>query len=333
MPWDPHAEYLAGLVGCYTDKEASDRFDALIELQGQSPDGGATCARYGLSGTGAGGLWAPFHVIEIVFPGSLPAAAQKVGSCVAHSTRNAILGTLACEIYAGKPDEVTGLIEGAPELADAARRDGVLSTEGIYWWRGHGRKDGWICEEAAEVACTKSGAWLRKNYPELGIDLTTYNVDNEIKWGQPTPPENVAKIGREHLVRTATRAKTFEQLRDLIANGYCASTCGMESWSNQRDDNGVSSRTLQGWAHAMACLGVDDRDEIKKRYGEPLVLVANSWARWNSGGRRVLGTSLDIPDGSFWSRWSDFKNRSIICFSSVNGWPAQRLPNWTGGSL
>lgn len=333
MPWDPHAEYLAGLVGCYADKEAEKRFDALIESQGLSPDGGETCTRYGLAGTGAGKLWAPFHVIEVVFPGALPASAQRVGSCVAHSTRNAILGTIACEIYAGKPDEITGIVEGAPYVSDDARRDGVLSTEGIYWWRGHSRKDGWSCEHAAEVACSSSGAWLRKNYPEIDIDLTVYDATNEVKWGDPLPPENVAKIGKSHLVRTATRATTFEQLRDLIANGYCASTCGMESWSNERDENGVSQRTRQGWAHAMACLGVDDRDEVKKIYGEPLVHVANSWARWNSGGRRVLGTAIDIPEGSFWAKWSDFADRSIICFSSVNGWPAQKLPDWTGDIL
>jgi hypothetical protein len=332
MPWEPQAEYLAGLRGVYPDPAASERLTQHILLQGQAPDGGTTCRRYGLSGTGAGKLWPVFDIIEKVFPGSLPASAQTRGDCVSHSTRNACLGTLACEIAAGKPDEVTGLLEGAPEISDDARKDGVLSTEAIYWFRAHGG-DGWSCDHAAEVVLKESGLWLRKRYESLGIDLTKYNGKTAGKWGSSRPPSEVRAIGAEHLARTATRARTFEEVRDLIANGYCISSCGSEAFSNTRDANGVSGRTSQQWFHAMAYLSVDDRDEIKRAYGEPLVLVMNSWGRWNTGGRTVLGTSLEIPHGSFWAKWSDLKARYCIAFSGVVGWPAQTLPNWTGTAL
>ena len=332
MPWEAQSEYLAGLVGVYADPAASERLTLLLLQQGQAPDGGTTCARYGLVGSGAGKLSAPFAAIESVFPGSLPASAQTRGDCVSHSTRNAILGTLACEIAAGQPDDVTGLHEGAPEVSDVARKDGVLSTEAIYWWRGHGG-DGWSCDHATEMVLTNAGVWLRKNYGDLGLDLTKYSGPLAGKWGAKNPPDNIRDIGREHLVRTATRARTFEEVRDLIANGYCISSCGSEAWQNTRDDNGFSRRSGGTWYHAMAYLGVDDRDETKQKYGEPLVLVQNSWARWNTGGRKVLGTSLEIPHGAFWARWSDCKGRYAIAYSSINGWPAKKLPDWTGGVL
>ena len=332
MPWNPQAEYLSGLVGVYADPAASERLTQHLLLQGQAPDGGTTCRRYGLVGSGAGKLSAPWAVIEKVFPGSLPASAQTRGDCVSHSTRNACLGTLACEIAAGQPDEVTGLREGAPEISTEARKDGVLSTEAIYWFRGHGG-DGWSCDHAAEVVLKESGLWLRKSYESLGIDLTKYSGKIAGKWGSTAPGAAVRKIGSEHLIRTATRARTFEEVRDLLANGYCISSCGSESWSETRDANGVSRRTPQGWAHALAYLGVDDRDEIRKVYGEPLVLVQNSWGRWNSGGRDVLGTQLEIPHGAFWSKWSDCRHRYAIAFSGVAGWPAKQLPDWTGGIL
>ena len=271
-------------------------------------------------------------MIEQVFPGSLPASAQTRGDCVSHSTRTACLGTLACEIAAGQPDEVTGLREGAPDISDEARRDGVLSTEAIYWFRGHG-SDGWSCDHAAEVVLKESGLWLRKKYEALGIDLTTYSGKVAGKWGSSAPGTEVREIGGQHLVRTATRVRTFEEVRDLLANGYCISSCGSESWSETRDTNGVSRRTPQGWAHALAYLGVDDRDETRKAYGEPLILIQNSWNKWNSGGRTVLGTPLEIPHGAFWSKWSDCKARYAIAFSGVAGWPAKRLPDWTGGLL
>ena len=332
MPWNPQEEYLRGLVGTYADPAASERLTQYLLQQGQAPDGGTTCRRYGLVGSGAGKLSTPWAVIEQVFPGSLPASAQTRGDCVSHSTRNACLGTLACEIAAGQADEVTGLREGAPDISDEARRDGVLSCEAIYWFRSHGG-DGWSCDHAAEVVLKESGLWLRKRYESLGIDLTRYDGKLAGKWGASAPGAEVRKIGAAHLVRTATRARTFEEVRDLLANGYCISSCGSESWSEVRDSNGVSRRTPQGWAHALAYLGVDDRDEIKRVYGEPLVLIQNSWSKWNSGSRSVLGTQLEIPHGAFWSKWSDCKGRYAIAFSGVNGWPAKQLPDWTGGVL
>jgi hypothetical protein len=333
MPWEPQAEYLRGLVGVYADPEATDRLNAMLFAQGQSPDGSEICQRYGLFGSGAGKLSAPFAVIERVFPGSLPASAQQVGDCVAHSTRNACLGTLACEIHAGLPDEVTNEIEGVPDVSEAARKDGVLSTEAIYWWRNHGGADGWNCDHAAEMVLKNSGLWLRRNYPDIGIDLTRYTRANQVRWGRPLPPDNIRRIGQEHLVRTATHAKTFEEVRDLLHNGYCISSCGMEAFSNRRDDNGVSKRSSSTWAHAMAYLGVDDRETTKARYGEPLVMVQNSWGRWNTGGRKVLNSVLEIPEGGFWARWSDLQRRYCVAFSGVMGWPAQTLPDWGLGDV
>jgi hypothetical protein len=331
MPWDAQSEYLAGLTGCFFDEAVSARFDAMILEQGLSPDGGVICDRYGLAGAGEGKLTALWNIIETVFPGSLPASGQQRGDCVSHGTRNAILGTVAAEIAAGRPDEQTGEIEHAPEQPEEGRKDGVFATETYYWYREHGG-DGWQCEAAAEVALKKTGAWVRRNYPELGIDLTRYSGKLAGKYGASPPPDSITSLGRKHLVRTATRALSFEQVRDLLANGYGISSCGSEGFSNQRNEDGVSSRSGT-WHHAMAYLGCDDRDVIKAKYGEPLVLVMNSWAKWNSGSRKVLGVDLQIPEGSFWAKWSNLRARSAIAFSGFNGWPAQRLPNWTGGVL
>lgn len=328
MPWNPQQEYERGLRAVYVDADARERLAKMVVSQGHSFSAADNIVNYGLYGSGEGKLSMPFSVIEKIFPGSLPASAQGVGSCVAHSTRNAALGTLACEIAAGKPDEASGKIEGAPEISEAGRLDGVLSTEGLYWYRGHSGADGWSCDSAAEVAC-KYGIWLRKNYDSIGIDLTKYSARTEVKWGRPFPPDNVQQIGQEHIIRTATRVRSFEEVRDLLANGYCISSCGGESFSATRDENGVSSRTRGGWAHAMAYLAADDRPETHRKYGGPLVYVQNSWGpRWGSGPRRVMGTSVDIPLGGFWARWKDIQNRYMVAFSGINGWPPQSFERW-----
>jgi hypothetical protein len=202
----------------------------------------------------------------------------------------------------------------------------VLSTEAIYNWRRHGG-DGWSCAAAAQVVLNESGLWLRKKYDEIDVDFTAYSSRNAGIYGRSTPPKAWLEIGRNNLVQTITEVEGFEDLRDLLANGYCVSSCGGEGFASVRDENGVSQRR-GSWSHALAYLGVDDRDSTKKLYGQPLVLVQNSWGDWNDGPTLVRGTNMHIPVGSFWARWSDIKNRYMVAISGVNGWPPKTLKDF-----
>lgn len=330
MPFDPLAEYLGGLVGCTSTPEANAEFDAFVTAQGYSPDGGVIADQYGLSGSGVGKLTALWVYMERLAPGLLPGSAQVTGDCVAHAMTLAATCTQLCEIAAGRPDEVTGLVEQLPDQPDEGRRDRVNSCEAVWWHRGRGGS-GWQCEIAAKVICEKSGLWPRKNYEQFGFDLTTYNRGGSNSlYGARTPPDEVTREGQQHLMRTATRCTTYEQVRDFLANGMGIGTCGGEGWSSRRQEHGYAPRQ-GGWAHALTYIGCDERPEVIRVFGEPLICISNSWARWNSGPRRVLGTDLDIPEGCWWAKWSDCKNRSAIAFSGFNGWAAKQLPDWTTG--
>jgi hypothetical protein len=324
--YDVAAAYEKGFVGAYSNPEAAEALRDQIKAAGGIPDGAMACTEYKLAETGKGKLSVPFMEILKLYPDALPGGAQGRGDCVSWSSRNAALGTMCCDITSGVPDPNSGKLEGAPVVSDAARLAGVLSTEAIYNWRRHGG-DGWSCAEAAQVLLNDSGLWLRKKYDEIDVDFTTYSAKNAGIYGSRTPPDSWREIGKPHLVQTITEVEAFEALRDLLHNGYCVSSCGSEGFANTRDTNGVSKR--QGsWAHALAYLGADDRDEIKKLYGEPLVLVQNSWGNWNDGSRRILNTTIDIPVGSFWAKWSDIKNRYMVAISGVNGWPPKTLKSY-----
>jgi hypothetical protein len=324
--FDVAKAYEQGFVGAYSNPEAAEALRDQIAAAGGIPDGAAACSTYKLAETGRGKLSLPFLEILTLYPRCLPGGAQGRGDCVSWSTRNACLGTMCCEITSGLPDPKSNRLEGAPDVSEVARLNGVLSTEAIYNWRRHGG-DGWSCSEAASVVLNDSGLWLRKKYDEISVDFTQYSARNAAIYGSRTPPESWRAIGKDHLVQTVTEVDTYEALRDLLANGYCVSSCGGEGFSAKRDENGVSNR--QGsWAHAMAYLGVDDRPEIIQLYGEPLILVQNSWGDWNDGGRRIFGTQIDIPIGSFWAKWSALKNRYMIAISGVNGWPPKQLKNF-----
>lgn len=324
--YDVVSAYEKGFVGAYSDPAEEAKLWEEVAAAGGLPNGAMACQAYGLEESGKGKLSLPVLEILELYPDCLPGGAQGRGDCVSWSTRNACLGTMCCEITSGKPDEVSGRLEGAPEVTTAARLNGVLSTEAFYNWRRHGG-DGWSCGAAARVALKESGLWLRKKYDEINLDLTQYSARNAGIYGSKTPPATWLAIGKDHLVRTATDVEDYEQLRDLLANGYCISSCGSEGFSNERNEHGVSSRR-GSWAHAMAYLAVDDREVIKAIYKEPLILVQNSWGAWNDGPRRIYGTNIDIPVGAFWARWSDIKNRSMIAFSGVNGWPPKKLKSF-----
>jgi hypothetical protein len=318
--------YEAGYAGVWKDDAAQTDFIQEIESAGGYSQASAALSQYGLQDSAAGKLVTPFQVVEQMWPGCWPASAQTRGDCVSHSSRNACLVTMSCEIAAGQPDPDTGIIEGPPEVSESGRRDGVLSSESNYWWRGHGG-DGWHCGHAVQVLMRSSGCcWPRKAYPDIDVDLSSYSGSTAGKWGRSSPPESVKSIGTKHLIRTATECRSFEEVRDLLGNGYGITTCGGEGFSSSRDENGVSSRR-GSWAHAMAYIGADDRDEVKQKYGGPLVLVLNSWGRWNSGPRRILGTDIDIPEGSFWARWKDVSRRETIAVSNLNGWPGRKINN------
>jgi hypothetical protein len=324
----PQDAYDAGLVGAYRDPRADEVLVDTIVRGGGNPIGSEVAHEWAFAGVGKGKLSATWmHVVE-TWPGCWPGPAQDIGDCVSQGSRSAALTSWTCELIDGRPDEVTGLVEGKPEVSLEGIANGVLSTEALFWWRGH-NGDGWNCAAAANALMNDAGIWLRKAYPEIKIDLTKYSGDMAQRWGARNPPDEVRQIGRQHLVRTATVVKTREEVRDFLAAGFGVFFCSGLKWSNQRDENGVSKVVFGSWAHCQCVIGYDDRPEIIKLYGEPLALILNSWGKnWIQGSRKVFGTNLLIPDGAYWTPVSALDSCSCIAVSSVAGWPRRKLKSY-----
>jgi len=324
-PAELEQSYGSGLVGAYEDPSATAELkNAFVRQTGFGSISEAAEAN-DWAGSGEGKLSIPFRIVESMYPGCFPGDAQTVGSCVSHSTKNALLISLCCDVASGLPDPITGKLERVPEVPPEGIKSGVLSAAPIYWARGF-NSHGWSCSTAANVAVKSVGCVPMQNYEALGVDLTNINKQIECLYGSKKPPAEWQTEFAKYRAHSAVTADTANEIRDLLANGYGLSTCGGEGYSSTRDENGVSRR--QGsWAHAMACIGCDDRAETVAKYGEPLFLILNSWGSWNSGGRRIMGTEFDIPVGSFWAKWGDVKRREFIAFSGVNGWPAKAIDN------
>lgn len=317
--------YESGMRGAIYDPAAIEQLRSEAEI----PFAEGVAHQFGFADQYAGQLVIPFIWVNQLYPGCWPGPAQERGDCVSHGQKNANLGTLCAEVIANIADEITHKIERAPEVTPLGIKNGVLSTEAIYWFRRHGG-DGWSCASSARVSTREAGAVLRINDPEIGIDLQDYSSGLAGKFGRTPPSGDLAKALARNLFRTTTEANSAEEVRDMLGKGFFFNTCGSEGFSNQRDENGVSKR--QGsWSHSMAFIGFDDRAIIKAIYGEPLVLVLNSWAIFNSGPRRIYKTLIDIPHGSFWARWSHVKNRYMVAMSGLNGWARMNLPDASPG--
>lgn len=288
-----------------------------------------------------GRLVAPFVEVEKRYPGIWPGAAQQRGDCESHSLKNGIAVAVVGDVVGGAVDPVSGKYERCPEIPQAGIEQGAFSSEVLYWFSGCGNRknyrgeyveDGWSAAEGCRVMIKKAGAVVRAKLGETGIDLTHYSADLAGKYGDGGMPPGVADAIDNNLIQTCAEAHSFDEIRDALGNYFGVVSDGSESFSVTRDANGVSKRTAEGWGHAMAIIATDDRPETIALYGEPLVLILNSWGRWNKGPRVIRGTNTQIPEGAFWARWSDVRNRRYFVLSGVNGWQRPRLkdyaPDW-----
>lgn len=321
-------EYRNGLCGYIPDPAADAALESHLRQSNQYAFAADAIDDYHLRDAGKDQVSLPFLAALELYPGSLPGGRQKRGSCVAWSTRNALMVSYCAYLKYGANTELFA----HPGVSELASSNGAFSTETIYWFRRHGG-DGWQCSAAAQVATGECGLMPRKNYPEIGIDLTEYSPNTEGRWGSSLPPQQVRDLCKQHISGNATVCKTWDDVRSMVASGYALSTCGMEAFEMKRDECGVAKRDYRdSWAHAMAVVAVDDRPEMRRRYSSDgktgLVLVQNSWGSINTGPDAIAGTQKSIPPGAFWARWEDFKSRYCVALGPCKGWPAMQLPNW-----
>ena len=319
------SQYEQGFQGAIKDPEADEMFDAMSEYKTFSDAADA----FGLADSGKGKLSLPFLSTMKYYPLAFPGPAQTTGDCVSRATATGTTVTIFVEVDLGIPDEETGKVEGPPELFHKDGNQGVIATEPIYGDRGHGGQGASCSKLAATVV--RDGVLVRINYSDLGLDLSNYKASIGASWGGRGVPANVIAEGRKHLIRHSTRIKTLEEARDALANGYGLSCCSGLGFSSTRNEDGVSPRK-GSWSHGMGWSAVDDRDWAHKKYGGPLFLIQNSWAKWNSGPRTVYGTNFQIPEGAFWVTYKDalsiLNSDGSFAFSSANGWPRRELPDY-----
>ena len=261
-----------------------------------------------LKDTGKGKCVLLYDFIKRASGGKFPARKQTVGDCVAQGAAYAVDAVKSVDIIINKEFEEW--------VAETATED-IYAGSRVQIGGGRLRGDGSIGAWAARYV-NEYGALPRGKYGN--VDLTTYSGSKARSWGRTGAgvPKSLIPKAKQHPILTVSKVTTYEEVRDLISNGYAVTIASNQGFSSRRDSEGFAA-PKGNWAHQMCILGVDDK------YKRPGVLVQNSWGRWNAGPKRH-----NQPDGSFWVDADEIENRILKkgdswAFSGYEGFKPRKL--------
>lgn len=242
-----------------------------------------------IKGDGKGKIMLLYNIIRKV-AGYFPNRKQEDSDCVSQGTAYAVDSSKAVDIFIKKDFEEW--------VSETATEDIYSGSRNIIGKGRLGNGGGSLGVWAARYV-NEYGALTRKKYGN--VDLSKYNVDRVRQWARPgfILPKEILEEAKKHPILTVSQVNTWEEVRDLVFNGYAVTIASNQGFSSVRDKDGFA-KPEGNWAHQMCILGIDDEF---KRSG---ALVQNSWGSWNSGPKRH-----DQPEGSFWVDAEELENRIL----------------------
>lgn len=236
---------------------------------------------------------------------------QTIGDCVSHGSACCI-DILKCIQSILKNTNEEFINYTATEVIYALSR---VEIAGGQLGGGDGSNGIWACQANNRYGCIARGKYGN-------IDLTIYSGQRAREWGSPRRgcPDELEPVAKQHILKTFSLVRTWEEARDAIYNGYPISVASGQGFNSTRDKDGFL-RPSASWAHQMAAIAMKDDER-------PGVLIQNSWgANWVNGPK---GKYEDIPDGSFWVDAEVFEKRMLsagdsFAHSNFDGFPPQEL--------
>lgn len=166
------------------------------------------------------------------------------------------------------------------------------------------------------------GILFRREYPELGFDLSTYSASRAKDWGAygaggKDDDGKADVVAKKHPIREVALVTNFEEAARAIEAGYPIPVCSGQGFASTRDKDGFA-RASGSWAHCMCFIGV--------RYDRPGLLCLNSWGTsWVAGPK----WPEDMPEGSFWVDKATvdrmLSGRDSFAVSGYKGFPYRDL--------
>ena len=334
-PEECQAAYEAGMPFVSPDPEGEEELADVVRQAGGDYSGENVAHQYGFAG--ASNSKDIVLLYDQVYKASgkndwiAGNPAQKVGDCVGHGARNALLLSLGCQVASGNGGWPTDI----PDASYA--KMSAFTTVPLYLTRSNAPGHGWSCPTSIANATKYVGMVVAKDYsnvPGVNQNYSEYTSSQTTHFGRGFPPDSYLAPLAGHKVVTSAKASGLEQVMDFLAAGFGITTCGGESWAtggNARNSDGYAERTRKGWSHSLAYYGYIRTPEWMAKYGEPGIIIGNSWGSSSCGGNRKIMGRDDLPllPKNCWiSKWSECKNRHATAVSAVAGWPPAKLPDW-----
>lgn len=246
-----------------------------------------------IKGTGIGKTIVLTDIVEKV-AGSFKSRLQTVGDCTSMATALAVDIAKAIDIWVNKDFE-EWIAETSTEEMYAGSR--ILIGKGQLGY-GDGSVGAWLARFVNEY-----GALPRGIYD--GIDTRVYSGNKARLWGRPDTglPKLLLPHLKKHPIQITSLVTSYEQARDLIANGYAIAICSNLGFSNQRDKQGFA-KPSGSWAHCMACIGLDDNP---KRPGlllqncfdkETEILTEKGWYKFENLPKNINVATVNLSNMS-----------------------------------
>lgn len=181
------------------------------------------------------------QIVRKVLGTDLVNYAQRAGSCVSEGARSSC-NYLSCTNIA---------VLNKSEKFRPSYAPYHYGTSRVFIGAKHGtdfgyNDDGSIGSYMAEAV---------QEYGNLFADVPgveEYNGEAEIarRWGyRPGPKKEFVEQAKKHLVKSAARITSWDQLVEAITNGYPIHICSMLSFQMGPNSKGFHEQTNEGWAH------------------------------------------------------------------------------------
>ena len=254
------------------------------------------------------------YCLEVDRDNSFLANGYAVHNCVSHAYGLGV-DILTCVAIALFNKQERWIAPSATEVIYAGSRVEVGGGN----LRGDGSTGAWAAEFLRQW-----GALLRQEY--LGkYDFTVYdgNLTRSMGRGRVGVPADLEPLAKLHPVKTVSIVRSWEECRDVVANGCPVAMCSNLGFRTTRDKDGFLTRARRPWYHAMLITGIDDESS------RPGALVQNSWGPdWVDG-----PTRYDQPAGSFWVDASTIdagmRQDDSFALSGYVGYPRLDIPDYT----
>lgn len=171
------------------------------------------------------------------------------------------------------------------------------------------------------------GSWAAEGVKKYGVlradaeGCPTYSGSIARQWGgRSGPPDKFIEIAKPHLIRSAARITSAEELKQAICNGYPCTIASMRGFAMRLKDRDGKSWFVgrDTWPHQMWIAGYDSKPQ-------PCFYRGNNW------GPDAHGPQLDGPPGGGWQTFEELdrelRDSGVECyaFSQFDGFPGQKL--------